>query len=64
MDGAVVKPGVATEEQRAALRRMLEQCDKPTGYLIPTIKKSKPSKGILRKWWMRFRKKLLLLKGL
>jgi len=33
-----VRPGVATEEQRAALREMLSRCDMPTRYRFPSIK--------------------------
>jgi hypothetical protein len=58
-----VRPGVATEEQRAALREMLSRCDMPTRYRFPSIKLSRPTRKPLRGLWSSLRKILWPWKG-
>ena len=62
--GNDVRPGVATEEQRASLRRMLERCDMSTGHQLRSTLSLKPRAKPLRGLWSSLRKALWPWKGL
>lgn len=60
----IVKPGEATEEQRAALREMLARCDRPTEHQLLSTLSSEPKAKPRRGWWSSLRKALWPWKGL